>query len=233
MNKSESIKELAAALNKAQAEMSGAKKKATNPFFKSKYSDMNAVVDAVRVPFCDNGLSYSQFPLFENGCVGVETILMHESGEWISSVLMLPMVKQDPQAAGSAITYARRYSLQSIAGIPSEDDDGNSAVNRNAETWSPERFELVKKLHMYASDKHTPMELYGFIKSVKDESLNQWLCNQFEKGLKTAGVKKIGEGRNQYFDYVEILKSEDESAIAEAMEELTEIELAMINKINN
>jgi len=126
MNKSDTIKELASALNKAQAEMSGAKKKATNPFFKSKYSDMNAVVDAIRQPFCDNGLSYSQFPLFEGGCVGVETILMHESGEWISNILMLPMVKQDPQAAGSAITYARRYSLQSIAGIPSEDDDGNS-----------------------------------------------------------------------------------------------------------
>ena len=128
MNKSESIKELATALNKAQAEMSGAKKKETNPFFKKKYADMNSVVDAVRGPFFDNGLSYSQFPLFESGCVGVETILMHESGEWISSVLMLPMVKQDPQAAGSAITYARRYSLQSIAGIPSEDDDGNQAT---------------------------------------------------------------------------------------------------------
>ena len=127
MNKSDSIKELASALNKAQAEMSGAKKKATNPFFKSKYSDLNSVVDAVRIPFCDNGLSYSQFPLFENGCVGVETILMHESGEWISNILMLPMAKQDPQAAGSAITYARRYSLQAIAGIPSEDDDGNHA----------------------------------------------------------------------------------------------------------
>ena len=100
MNKSETIKELASALNKAQADMSGAKKKATNPFFKSKYSDMNAVVDAVRIPFSDNGLSYSQFPLFENGCVGVETILMHDSGEWISSILMLPMTKQDPQAAG-------------------------------------------------------------------------------------------------------------------------------------
>ena len=127
MNKSESIKELATALNKAQAEMSGAKKKATNPFFKSKYSDLNAVVDAIRIPFCDNGLSYSQFPVSNDKCVGVETILMHDSGEWISSVLMLPMVKQDPQAAGSAITYARRYSLQSIAGIPSEDDDGNHA----------------------------------------------------------------------------------------------------------
>lgn len=131
MNKSDSIKELAGALNKAQAEMSGAKKKETNPFFKKKYADMNSVVDAVRVPFCENGLSYAQFPLFEGGCVGVETILMHESGEWISNVLMLPMVKQDPQAAGSAITYARRYSLQSIAGIPSEDDDGNGSVSKS------------------------------------------------------------------------------------------------------
>lgn len=127
MQKSESIKELATALNKAQAEMSGAKKGANNPFFKSKYADLNAVVDAVRIPFSENGLSYSQFPIMEDNKVGVETILMHESGEWMSSILTLPMTKQDPQAAGSAITYARRYALQAIAGIPAEDDDGNAA----------------------------------------------------------------------------------------------------------
>ena len=130
MEKSDSIKEIAAAMNKAQGEMSGAKKGAVNPFFKSKYADLNSVVDAIRIPFSNNGLSYSQFPLFADGKVGVETILMHESGEWVSSVLMLPMVKQDPQAAGSAITYARRYALQSIAGIPSEDDDGQSTMGR-------------------------------------------------------------------------------------------------------
>ena len=128
MNNSESIKEIATALHAAQGEMSGAKKAAANPFFKSKYADMNSVVDAVRVPFHNHGLSYSQFPLFEDGKVGVETLLMHVSGEFISSVLMLPMSKQDAQAAGSAITYARRYALQSIAGIPAEDDDGNAAT---------------------------------------------------------------------------------------------------------
>lgn len=132
MQKSESIKHIAAALNKAQAEMSGAKKGANNPFFKSKYADMNSVVDAVRIPFCNNGLSYSQFPIMQDNKVGVETILMHESGEWMSDILVLPMVKQDPQAAGSAITYAKRYALQSIAGIPSEDDDGNAASNQKA-----------------------------------------------------------------------------------------------------
>jgi len=128
MNKSESIKELATALCKAQAEMSGAKKGATNPFFKSKYADLGSIVEAVKEPFASNGLSYSQFPIMEETKVGVETILMHESGEWISSSLTLPMTKQDPQAAGSAITYARRYALQSIAGIPAEDDDGNHAT---------------------------------------------------------------------------------------------------------
>ena len=132
MQKSESIKHIAAALNKAQAEMSGAKKGANNPFFKSKYADMNSVVDAVRIPFCNNGLSYSQFPIMQDNKVGVETILMHDSGEWMSDTLVLPMVKQDPQAAGSAITYAKRYALQSIAGIPSEDDDGNAASSQKA-----------------------------------------------------------------------------------------------------
>lgn len=127
MNKSESIKELSTALCKAQKSMGSASKDSVNPFFKSDYADLLSVVNAVKVPFSENGLSYSQFPIFNDGFVGVETILMHESGEWIESELLLPMKKPDAQAAGSAITYARRYALQAIAGIPAEDDDGNSA----------------------------------------------------------------------------------------------------------
>lgn len=151
MQKSESIKHIAAALNKAQAEMSGAKKGANNPFFKSKYADMNSVVDAVRIPFCNNGLSYSQFPIMQDNKVGVETILMHESGEWMSDILVLPMVKQDPQAAGSAITYAKRYALQSIAGIPSEDDDGNTASNQKTPAKQSQR--QVNWYNNFESDK--------------------------------------------------------------------------------
>ena len=131
MNKSESIKNLAMALNKAQAEMGGAAKDANNPFFKSKYADLGSVIRAIKEPFASNGLSYSQFPISEADTVGVDTILMHSSGEWIESRLLLPMVKADPQKAGSAITYARRYALQAIAGIPSEDDDGNAASQGN------------------------------------------------------------------------------------------------------
>ena len=127
MNKSETIKELAIALNKAQAEMSGAKKSAANPFFKSKYANLEEVIACVKEPFADNGLSFMQFPITEDDRAGVETIVMHESGEWISGSFMLKPTKLDPQGQGSSFSYAKRYALQSILGIPSEDDDGNAA----------------------------------------------------------------------------------------------------------
>lgn len=128
MQRSESIAELSKALCKAQSDMGGAVKDANNPFFKSKYADLSAVVRAVKEPFSSNGLSYTQFPIEDNGRIGVETILMHESGEFLSQKFTVQLAKQDAQGAGSAITYCRRYALQAIAGIPSEDDDGNSAT---------------------------------------------------------------------------------------------------------
>ena len=127
MQKSESIKNIAIAMNQAQSVMGGAHKGANNPFFKSKYADLGAVIEVVREPFFDNGLSYIQFPIEDNGRIGVETILMHVSGEWISNSFTVQLSKQDAQGAGSAITYCKRYGLQAVAGIPSEDDDGNSA----------------------------------------------------------------------------------------------------------
>lgn len=127
MNKSESIKEIAIAMNKAQSEMTGAAKSKTNPFFKAKYADLKAVIEAIKTPFADNGLSYVQFPIEEGGRIGIETILMHSSGEWLSNSFTVQLTKQDAQGAGSAITYCRRYGLQAVAGIPSEDDDGNAA----------------------------------------------------------------------------------------------------------
>ena len=177
MERSESIKHLAAALNKAQAEMSGAKKGATNPFFKSKYADLNSVVDAVRIPFSENGLSYSQFPIMDENRVGVETILMHESGEFIASTLTLPTGKLDAQAAGSAITYARRYSLQAVAGIPAEDDDGNASVNGNQRNKAKQvdQGKLKQLQDLIASKGYTVQqvcETWG-IKSLTETDLNQ------------------------------------------------------------
>ena len=132
MKKSEEIDKLSAALCKAQTEMGGAVKDAKNPFFKSSYADLTSVIKAIKEPFANNGLSYSQLPVTSEGGggVGVSTILMHSSGQWLESEFYLPLAKKDPQGGGSAITYARRYALQAMAGIPTADDDAEAAMMR-------------------------------------------------------------------------------------------------------
>jgi hypothetical protein len=139
MKTSETIDELAKALVKAQSQMGGAVADSNNPFFKSKYADLGSVVKAIKEPFCDNGLSYVQFPCTSERGVGVTTRLIHVSGQWLEQEYTLPLTKQDPQAAGSAITYARRYALQAIAGIPTADDDGEAAMQRNVVHQKPQQ----------------------------------------------------------------------------------------------
>lgn len=125
-----SLKNLAAALCKAQADMEGAKKDAKNPHFNSKYADLASVWDAIREPLTKNGLSIVQLPRSMQGGVEVETILLHISGESLSSVLAVPASKSDAQGFGSALTYARRYSLMAMVGVAPEDDDGNAASHK-------------------------------------------------------------------------------------------------------
>lgn len=129
MTHSESIKELAAALAKAQGELAGAKKDVTNTFFKNRYADLASTVDALKAAFPKHGLSYVQTICTEEHGAGVITMLLHESGEWIKGdKFCLPVNKADAQGFGSCVTYARRYSLAAIAGVAPEDDDGNAAV---------------------------------------------------------------------------------------------------------
>jgi len=132
MNKSETIGQLALALSKAQGQMKFAAKDANNPFFKSKYADLASVIEAIKVPLSANGIAFVQATDFEDSAVIVETILLHESGEWISGRLRMQPTKNDPQGVGSAVTYAKRYGLQAIAGVPSDDDDGNAATHQAA-----------------------------------------------------------------------------------------------------
>ena len=128
MNTSSSIKELALALHKAQKNIKAALKDSTNPHFRSKYADLSSVIDAVKQPLLDQGIVFLQgVSGVENG-VAVETMLLHVSGEWMSSTLEIPASKHDAQGYGSACTYGRRYGLQSMCGVPAEDDDGNAAT---------------------------------------------------------------------------------------------------------
>lgn len=132
MNKSDDIKELAMALSKAQAILKGALKDSSNSFFKNKYADLASCWDACREPLAANGLSVVQTPCNDApDSISLETILMHSSGQWISSVFSMPVSKHDAQAVGSAITYARRYALSAIIGIAPEDDDGNAASGKS------------------------------------------------------------------------------------------------------
>jgi hypothetical protein len=137
MNKSETIGQLALALSKAQGQMKFAAKDAANPFFKSKYADLASVIEAIKIPLSANGIAFVQATDFEDSAVIVETILLHESGEWISGKLRMQPTKNDPQGVGSAVTYAKRYGLQAIAGVPSDDDDGNAATHQAAPTAKP------------------------------------------------------------------------------------------------
>lgn len=119
---------IAAALVKAQRAFGPALKSSSNPHFKSKYADLAACVEAVIDGLNSNGIALIQKQHPHDGGVAVETIFVHESGESLSAgVLTVPASKQDPQGYGSALTYARRYSLMAACGIAPEDDDGNAA----------------------------------------------------------------------------------------------------------
>ena len=128
MNQSENIANLAKALSIVQGKLTYAVKDSANPFFKSKYADLESVWDACRSLLAENGLCVMQFPgEFIDGCMSLNTILSHSSGEWIGQEMSVPVTKPDAQGAGSALTYMRRYALAAVVGVVQADDDGNAA----------------------------------------------------------------------------------------------------------
>ena len=137
MQHSDTLAELGKALAAVQGEMGHAPMNATNPFLKSKYADLGAIIETAKPVLPQHGLSYSQHPCGEGGRIGVETILMHSSGEWLSSRIEMDAVdergKSAAQVAGSIITYLRRYALAAALGIyADEDNDGNTPARPRA-----------------------------------------------------------------------------------------------------
>ena len=132
MNTSEQINELAAALATAQGSISAAKYDGTNPHLKNRYTTLSAVWDAIRKPLSDNGLAVVQVVDMDSDGMILSTRLMHSSGQYIEAVYPVTAGEargiSGAQAIGSALTYARRYSLTALIGVVSDDDDdGNSA----------------------------------------------------------------------------------------------------------
>jgi len=133
MTRSETLTHLATALARAQAEMPVAVFDATNPFLKSKYASLGAIIQASRPILAKHQLSLVQFPISDVAGIGVESILAHESGEFVAERIVIPLTeekgKTKVQCAGSTLTYLRRYSWASILGMYSdEDSDGSSPV---------------------------------------------------------------------------------------------------------
>lgn len=127
------MNKIAVAFIKAKKSFAPVLKDRTNPYFKSKYADLGACLDAVDEALLDNGIALYQETFEDLSGVTVETVFLHESGETIrSGKLHVPAAKQDPQGYGSALTYARRYSLMTACGIAPEDDDGNAASTKPA-----------------------------------------------------------------------------------------------------
>jgi hypothetical protein len=129
MKSSDTLTKISPALVKAINAIEGVKKGADNPFFKSKYANLESVIEAAHDALSANGLAVMQGPgPMDGNCITLTTRLVHESGEWIETDFSLPAGKMDPQAAGSAITYARRYSLMAMLCMPAVDDDGGAAT---------------------------------------------------------------------------------------------------------
>jgi len=154
------MKQIISALLKAQSEMGNAKKSATNPFFKSKYSDLNSVREAVMPVLNENGIIVLQPMVTVEGVEYVKTVLLHESGEMIESFTkILCKVQNDPQAYGSGVTYARRYGLQSLVCIGAEDDDAQKAMGTQTQPTPDKRTPAEIELDMAMNDIATAKTL--------------------------------------------------------------------------
>ncbi len=136
MKCSHTTAQISAALAAAQGEMTAAKRSTDNPFFKSRYADLAAVMEAARQPLAAHGLAVVQTADCDGELAVVATRLTHASGEYFESRTVLRPSKADPQGMGSALTYARRYAYMAIVGIAADDDDGNAASGHpgNGET---------------------------------------------------------------------------------------------------
>lgn len=173
MNKSESITELNKALANFHKEIKQPMKDANNPFFKSKYVPLENVVEAIDDVAPKFGLTYSQYPVTtDDGKVGISTVLLHESGEFIEyPPATTKPDKNTPQGVGSALTYMRRYSLSAVFGITSDqDDDGNEASgNAKAKQTSNKNVQMASAQTIGTLKKEV-IEFTNLIKGTKKEA---------------------------------------------------------------
>lgn len=228
MNQSETIGALAGALAKAQGAIRFALKDSANPFFKSKYADLASVVEAIRDPLSQNGLSWIQrIHESQREEVRVETVILHDSGEWFScGILSVPVSKADAQGHGSALTYARRYSVSAAFGVAADDDDGNAAAKAApparprdtppppvSEEWTDEERTLGKQM---AYDLGDALVANGVSEDGAEEQVKRYLAQigdvsfrAYSNRLASAAVRVVPKSMMDPAVILEIMNATD------------------------
>ena len=196
MQHSEDIKDLAAALAKAQAQIKPASKDATNPHFKSRYADLPAVWDACRAPLSANGLSVVQLPADAGeGRVGLTSILLHASGQYISETFSTKLQQDNAQGVGSALTYLRRYALASMVGIVADDDDDGNAASQPMQRNGSASYEAPAQANGNggagkASEKQIKMLFAIWNKSGYEGKLSEWIQDAYHCEINDLTIKQ-------------------------------------------
>lgn len=209
------IGKIVGALAKARKAFKPIIKAEINPFFKSKYADLAAVIDATKDGLSDNGLAVIQPPAYDRltGTVEVLTLVAHESGEWIRAILDMPTNKPDAQGVGSAITYGRRYAYSAILNVASEsDDDGNAAVSKDFKDARKEeseesfdqrtesqqciaQFQVSAIVEACKKSGKTEEEVAAYLGLIGHKRIEHIFKNQFQEFLKWANGKAKGNGK--------------------------------------
>lgn len=195
MHRSEEIKEIIGALCEMQGEVLQAGKNSVNPHFKSRYSDLTSVMEALREPMYKNNLCVTQTTWIEKDEVILKTTLMHKSGQWISSDYPIRPVKADPQGMGSAITYARRYSLASLTGLVQADDDGHAASRNHSQKQVQHEKKITGEqgnriMELIGNDEERYNNIKSFIKSRGYDEIEKIPEELYEKIVKRLEEKK-------------------------------------------
>lgn len=196
---SDQIDQITVALAKAQKQLENPTKDSKNPFFKSSYADLAAVLEACRDPLADNGLAVTQVLNNSLDIAGVKqclvTILSHTSGQWIKSFIELPLQKPGPQELGLCITYCRRYALAAMVGIYQVDDDAESieAPHRGAiQVISDKQYDfLMGRLRVLGEGQTFLMEQMQIesLKEIPKEEFNRAL-DWVNKSIEAKQMKK-------------------------------------------
>ena len=206
MNKTESLTEYAKGMAKFREQLKQPTKDANNPFFKSKYVELEGVQKAIDDALVGTGITYQQFPeVAENGHSAISTVVMHDSGEYILfPPYSMPADKQTPQGHGSTLTYLRRYTLSAIFGVSSDKDDDGNKASENAPSYKQRiddayaAIQKVGKMNKTQVDQLIKSELnIQSLSKVDDSDRFQTLSTIYRDILKKAQDAEKNQGSEQ------------------------------------